>query len=126
MRIGTLARRAEAVKAGTQALDSGKTAVRPQALADQFSSMEPGEQIAYGKGVRSEVDRLLSTKENDLVAGKNVIKGDGDWNRDRLATIFGPTAADNVVNTVGQEGTFASPASGFTTGALIRVDGGRP
>jgi hypothetical protein len=103
-----LANRADAVKLGTSVLDSGKTAMTPENLAHQFGAMDPGEQIAVAKGTRGEIDRLLATKANDLVAGRNVIKGEGDWNRDRLTTVFGAQPTDSVINSIDREGQFAN------------------
>ncbi|NDB70416.1 MAG: hypothetical protein EB015_20900, partial [Methylocystaceae bacterium] len=99
----SLASRQEAVQRGTQALDSGKTAMTPERLNQEYATMEPGERAAFAKGTRGEIDRILDTRANDVVAGKNVIKGEGDWNRDRLATIFGQEPTDNVINSIDRE-----------------------
>lgn len=98
-----LAKRQEAVQRGTQALDSGKTAMTPERLNHEYNTMEPGERAAFAKGTRGEIDRILDTRANDVVAGKNVIKGEGDWNRDRLATIFGQEPTDSVINSIDRE-----------------------
>lgn len=103
-----LASRADAVQLGTSVLDSGKTAITPQNLQQQFDAMQPGEQIALAKGVRGEIDRNVDTKKNDLVALQNVIKGDGDWNRARLATVFGDEPTNALINTVDREAQFAN------------------
>lgn len=101
-----LARRADAVKLGTSLLDSGKTAITPENLAAQYQAMQPGERAALAKGLRGEIERQLDTKANDLVAGKNVIKGEGDWNRERLATVFGQEPTDRVIGLLDNEGKF--------------------
>ena len=103
-----LAKRAEAVQLGTSILDSGKTAITPQNLSQQFGAMQPGEQIALAKGARGEIDRVLDTRANDLVAGKNIIKGEGDWNRARLSTVFGAAPTNAVINTMDRESQFAN------------------
>ena len=103
-----LANRADAVNLGTSILDSGKTAITPQNLQQQFDAMDPGAQIALAKGTRGEIDRILDTRANDLVAGKNVVKGEGDWNRARLATVFGDGPTSAVINTMDREGQFAN------------------
>ncbi len=58
-----LARRGEAVEQGTQYLGSGKTTPPPERFAAEHAAREPGEQIAFGKGSRGEVDRLLGNKD---------------------------------------------------------------
>jgi hypothetical protein len=103
-----LAKRAEAVQTGTSLLDSGKTAMTPENLAGQYAGMQPGEQAAMAKGLRGEIGRLLATKQNDLVAGKNIIKGDTDWNQARMNIVFGEEPTSKVVNAVDREGRFAN------------------
>lgn len=103
-----LARQADAVKLGTALLDSGKTAMTPERLAQEWGAMSPGEQAAARAGTRGEIDRLLDTRANDLVAGKNVIKGEGDWNRARLGTIFGAEPTNQVIGAIDREGRFAN------------------
>lgn len=95
-----LANRQDAVKRGTQVLDSGKTAMTPERLNIEYAGMEPGERAAFAKGARGEIDRLIRNRANDIEAGKNIIKGEGDWNRDRLSTVFGQQAADDVINSI--------------------------
>jgi hypothetical protein len=63
-----LARRADAVKTGTQYLGEGKTTPSPSRFLDEFEQLEAGERIALGKGSRGEIDRKLGTKANDLQA----------------------------------------------------------
>ena len=101
-----LARRAEAVQTGTSVLDSGKTAMTPERLQSVYDAMAPGERAALAKGARGEIERQLDTKANDLVAGKNVIKGEGDWNRQRLETVFGEEPTDKVIGVLDSEAKF--------------------
>ncbi|WP_374309843.1 hypothetical protein [Methylocella sp.] len=101
-----LARRAEAVGEGTSLLDSGKTAMTPEALNLRYGAMEPGERAALAKGARGEIERLLDTRANDLVAGRNIIKGEGDWNRARLGTVFGLNRTGEVIDAVDREAKF--------------------
>lgn len=112
-----LASRVNAVKLGTSVLDSGKTALTPENLGRQLANMAPGERVALAKGTRGEIERLLDTKANDLVAGKNIIKGDGDWNRQRLGMVFGQDPADSVINSVGREAVFANTHNKVVEGA---------
>jgi hypothetical protein len=103
-----LAKRADAVETGTSLLDSGKTAMTPQRLDLTYGAMDPGEQAALAKGLRGEIGRVLDTKANDVVAGRNIIKGEGDWNRARLATVFGEEPTNQVIGAVDREGQFAN------------------
>lgn len=95
-----LARRGEAVDQGTQYLGSGKTTPSPERFAGDFAQREPGEQIAFSKGSRGEIDRQLGTKLNDLQALKQVLQGEGGWNTAKLATVHGADAAQRLVDSV--------------------------
>lgn len=102
-----LAKRAEAVESGTQLLDSGKTAITPNDFAADRANMEPGVAIAQNKGVRSEIDRLVGTKRNDLVALQNALQGDGGWNTQKLAIAFGEQPTNDLTSAVNREARFA-------------------
>jgi hypothetical protein len=95
-----LARRGEAVEAGTQYLGSGKTTPSPDRFATEFAQMEPGEQIAFAKGSRGNVDRVLGTKSNDLQALRSELQGEGGWNTAKIAAVHGRDAAERLVGSV--------------------------
>lgn len=105
-----LARRGEAVDQGTQYLGSGKTTPSPERFAGDFAHREPGEQIAFAKGSRGEIDRNLGVKANDLQALKGALQGEGGWNSAKIATVHGPDAAkaliDSVDRNIRYRGTF--------------------
>jgi hypothetical protein len=95
-----LARRGQAVDLGTQYLGSGKTTPSPSRFADEFGRLEPGEKIAFAKGSRGEIDRILGTKANDLQALRGELQGEGGWNTSKLATVHGQPAVDELVGSV--------------------------
>ena len=95
-----LARRGTAVDLGTQYLGPGKTTASPGRFADEFGRLEPGEQIAFAKGSRGEIDRKLGTKANDLQALRSELQGEGGWNTEKLATVHGQPAADELMGSV--------------------------
>jgi len=92
-----LAKRAEAVKSGTQYLGNGKTTPSPERFAADFDPLSQGEKIALAKGSRGEVERILGTKANDLQALRGELQGEGGWNTAKLATVHGQPAADELV-----------------------------
>jgi hypothetical protein len=102
-----LAKRAEAVESGTKVLDGGKSASRPADFDAERAVMAPGVAIAQNKGIRGEVDRLVGTKRNDLVALQNALQGEGGWNTAKLATAFGDDNANALVNSINRERTFS-------------------
>lgn len=114
-RYAELARQSEGLERGARILDSGRTAVRPSELADEFAqgALPQGAQVGPSavpvrmrQGLRAEIDREVGNRANDLEALKKVIKGDGDWNREKLSIVFGRDQADTIINSVDREAAF--------------------
>ncbi|NEU94821.1 hypothetical protein [Bradyrhizobium uaiense] len=95
-----LANRADAVEAGTQYLGSGKTTPSPERFAAEFDPLSPGEKIAFAKGSRGNIERVLGTKANDLEALRGELQGEGGWNTAKIATVHGQDAADELMQSV--------------------------
>lgn len=95
-----LARRADAVEAGTQYLGGGKTTASPERFAAEFQQMPVGEQIAFAKGSRGNIERALGTKANDLQALRLELQGEGGWNTAKIGTVHGDQAAQDLVDSV--------------------------
>jgi hypothetical protein len=95
-----LAKRGEAVNLGTQYLGSGKTTASPERFAAAFEPLAQGEKIAFAKGSRGEINRVLGTKANDLQALRGELQGEGGWNTDKLATVHGVPAANELIGSV--------------------------
>lgn len=119
-RHAELARQREAVTRGQQSLDSGRTAPRPQELAHdvQQGALPQGQQVGPSavplrlrEGARAEIERIIGTNANDRVALQRLIKGEGDWNRERLATLFGQDRADRLLSVLERESTFANTSN---------------
>lgn len=110
-----LARQSEGLQRGSQVLDGGKTAIRPQDLTVEVAEASLPQASMVGpsavplrmrQGVRAEVDRLVGTSANDLQSLKQAIKGEGDWNRAKLAQVFGEEEAGRVFGAVDREAAF--------------------
>jgi hypothetical protein len=95
-----LAKRGEAVEAGTQYLGSGKTTPSPDRFAAEFDPLSQGEKIAFAKGSRGNIERVLGTKANDLQALRGELQGEGGWNTAKIATVHGQEAADELAASV--------------------------
>lgn len=95
-----LAKRGEAVEAGTQYLGSGKTTPSPGRFAAEFDPLSQGEKIAFAKGSRGNIDRILGTKANDLQALRSELQGEGGWNTAKIATVHGQEAAAELAASV--------------------------
>lgn len=110
-----LARQKEAIQRGQQVLASGREAPRPIELADEVASgaLPQGEMIGpsavpmrLSQGARAEIERLVGTTANNRVKLRDLIKGEGSWNRERLATLFGQDKADDILRIVEREKQF--------------------
>jgi hypothetical protein len=95
-----LANRADAVKLGTKYLGNGETTASPERFAAAFEPLSQGEKIAFAKGSRGRIDRALGTQANDLQSLRGTLQGEGGWNTDKIATVHGVPAANDLVNTV--------------------------
>jgi hypothetical protein len=109
-----LANQRSALGRGQQALDSGRTAVRPEELqAEMVQSAVPERGVGpsavpfrLSQGGRAEIERIIGTTANNLTALKSALKGDGSWNRDRLASFFGEDKADRLLHILERERTY--------------------
>jgi hypothetical protein len=114
-RFQELARQSEGLKRGSSILDSGKEALRPAEMVDTVTAgVTPdgmfvgpsGEAFRMRQGTRAEIDRLVGTMSNDYLAVRKAVKGEGDWNRDKLAQLFGEERASKIVNSLDREAAF--------------------
>jgi len=125
-----LARQGEGLQRGSQVFDSGKTAIRPSDLAQEFpaAALPQGQQVGPSavpfrvqQGARAEVDRIVGQSANDPAALQRAMRGEGDWNRDKLRTVFGNENADKALGAIDRETTFYRTKnrieSGSDTGA---------
>lgn len=101
-----LKKESEALTRGSDILQSGREAIHPADLAAERRGMRLPEREAMRIGARAELDRLTGTKANDISALRQVVMSDGDWNRAKLAQIFGPREADRIFKSVDREAAF--------------------
>ncbi|WP_455918757.1 hypothetical protein [Ensifer canadensis] len=111
-----LARQRGAINRGQTVLDQGRTAPRPAELAREIEegALPQGRQIGPSavplrltQGARAEVDRILGSNANDIARLNKLVKSDGDWNRTRLAQLFGQKKADRLFSALDNELQFA-------------------
>lgn len=88
---------------GQTILDSGRTAIRPDELADFAATASPNVFDGLSQGARAEIDRLVGTNASDRAALNRIIKGEGSWNYERLATTFGQDKADDLLAILSRE-----------------------
>lgn len=125
-----LARQGEALGEGQRALDSGRTAPRPDELAGRLTEGAIPQGTAIGpsavpfrisQGARAEIDRIVGNNQNDIAAMNRLIKGEGDWNRAKLESIFGQNRAEQLLRVLGNEKTFADTRN-FATGNSLTAN----
>ncbi|MBZ9693943.1 hypothetical protein [Mesorhizobium sp. CO1-1-9] len=115
-----LARQKDAVQRGQTVLSSGREAPRPDELAAEVGqgALPQGLQVGPSavparlrEGARSEIERIVGTNANDRVALQRLIKGEGDWNRARLSTLFGQDKAKAIIDLLDREKLFADTSN---------------
>lgn len=118
-----LARQREALQRGQTVLSSGREAPRPSELVNEVQqgalpqNMQIGPSavpLRLSQGARAEVERIVGNNANDVVALNRLIKGEGDWNRSRLATLFGQEKADRLIKVLDNERVYADTANTVT------------
>lgn len=121
-----LSRQSAGLERGRMILGNGKTAIRPQELQDEFTAAAlpqgnmvgpSGVPLRVQQGTRAELDRIVGTSANDPAALQQMVKSEGDWNRDKLRTIFGQEPADNALNAIDRETTFYRTSNKITSGS---------
>lgn len=96
----------DAFERGQGLLGAGREAVRPGQLAQDTEGMSMLERFAQQLGLRAEVDRHLGTQLNDRVALRRDLMGEGDYNRARMATVFGEEPTQRLAGAVDREAAF--------------------
>ncbi|CAB5194793.1 hypothetical protein UFOVP167_27 [uncultured Caudovirales phage] len=109
----SLARQMEGIKTGYGALGGGESAIKPRQIQEAVSAAPetlaapgaayPGVRV----GTRARIENAVGTNPNDLVALRRTMGGEGDWNREKLETIFGKAAVDKMLGAINRETTFA-------------------
>lgn len=101
--IEELSRQSEGLRRGSQVFDTGKTAIRPQELAQEMAQGANPQGTMIGpsavpvrmrQSARADLDRIVGTNVNDLTALERKIATPQDWNYQKMETVFGqgPTA----------------------------------
>jgi hypothetical protein len=135
-RFAELARQREALERGQTVLDSGRSTPRPQELADELAQgVQPqGRMVGPSavplrlrEGARAEIERIVGTNANDRVALQRLIKGEGDWNPQKLASLWGADKARRVLQVLDAEKAFAETSDIVTRNSATasRVAGRR-
>jgi hypothetical protein len=123
-----LARQRSALDEGSRIFRTGPEAVRPADLATRLEGAADPKSLGIGpsaeplrlnQGARAEIDRVAGANANDVSALRNMVKGDGDWNRQKLGMVFGLPRANEALraldNETAMENTFRTVVGGSQT-----------
>ena len=111
----------EAFDRGQTLLNGGREAARPAQLAAETAAMSPEVAAAQRAGLRTEIDRLVGTRANDRTALQNAIQGEGDYNRARLATVFGEEPTAGLVGAVERERSFDAATNRIANNSMTEL-----
>ena len=111
--LGAQERAVQTDSPGSRIFDTSREGViRPSELADTLneSSLPKGvnvgpsaEPMRLRQAARAELDRIVGTKKNDLLALENVLANPQDYNSQKLATMFGQDRADQIAGVLRNE-----------------------
>jgi hypothetical protein len=121
--VEDLFKQKEALGVGqSKILRTGPEAMTPKGLQNFEASgghaagpISPGQADMLKAGTRADVERMVGTNANDVAALRKMVGGEGDWNRAKLAQIFGPDEADKVINAVDREVAFKDAVNKLAT-----------
>jgi hypothetical protein len=128
-----LARQRTALQQGRPILSNEASAIRPEELNEILAEGVQPQGLQVGpsavptrmrQAVRAEIDRAVGTKANDTTALRQIVRGEGDWNREKLGTLFGQENADRALAAIDRETVFGDTANRVTRGSDTAMGSG--
>lgn len=116
-----VARQGDALERGRAVLNDGKTAINPADLVEEMIGMSSGQQVRLSEGVRSEIDRIIGTAGNDRVKLRDIVRGEGSWNAEKLRTVLGDERTEQLLAIIEREATMAATENLATSGSRTQV-----
>jgi hypothetical protein len=123
-RFAELARQETAVDRGQEVMDTGRAnVVRPSELSAEIAKGAQPQGLQVGpsavpfrlrQGARAEIERIVGTNANDIARMNQLIKSEGDWNRDKLVSLFGKDKADRIFRVLDAEKAFQDTSRAVT------------
>lgn len=107
--FASLAGQGDALEEGAKVFTNGPQALRPADLQARLQApMNTGvgpsaEPLRMKQGARAELDRVVGTAANDVAKVRQLMAGEGDWNRDKLRLLFGRERADAALKALDAE-----------------------
>ncbi|WP_245441663.1 hypothetical protein [Rhizobium leguminosarum] len=126
-------RQREGLLQGQSVLADGPRAMHPVELQEKLvAGAEPqgtligpsAESARMRQGTLGDIYRAVGTEASDMNALRKFIRGNGDWNREKLGMMFGPENADASLNAIDREALFAKTKNGVTSAADTASEAG--
>lgn len=99
------------------ALEAGRTvfsrSVSPDELRQTLTTINQSERDAFRIGARSQIEEIMATARNDASAAARELADKG-WNREKLNLVVGQKAANDLVEALNLEKTYANTANKVT------------
>lgn len=105
---------------GRDSLKNGESAIHPVDFKNELNDLAGPSGTAIGpratpsiapqrvsEGMLSRIYQAIGVTANDRVALKQLLKGDGSWNREKMEAAFGPEKTDQFVKLLDNEATMA-------------------
>lgn len=95
--------RQRSVDYGFNALEGGKYAISPERMTRDLGKLD---KRFVGEGMKADIRTAMGTQANDLAALRKKVGGDLDFNREKIAQVFGQNKPDRLVKSIDREERF--------------------
>lgn len=116
--------RQRSVDYGFNALEGGKYAISPERMTRDLGKLD---KRFVGEGMKADIRAAMGTQANDLPALRKKVGGDLDFNREKLAQVFGHDKPDRLVKSIDREERFGQSYADVTRNSQTaqRLEGAR-
>lgn len=133
-RFADVANQQSAFDLGRESLKAGENPINPADLAAEIQRMSGPQGTAIGprtspsiapqrlaEGTLSKIYEIIGTKANDRVALKQILAGEGSWNREKLVMQFGEEKTKKLIALLDAEATLAQTEALAVGGSKTEV-----
>lgn len=133
-RYADVANQQNAFDLGRESLKAGENPLNPADLAAEIQRMSGPQGTAIGprtspsiapqrlaEGTLSKIYEIIGTKANDRVALKQILAGEGSWNREKLVMQFGEEKTKKLIDLLDAEATLAQTEALAVGGSKTEV-----
>lgn len=116
--------RQRSVDYGFNSLEGGKYAISPERMTRDLGKLD---KRFVGEGMKADIRTAMGTQANDLPALRKKVGGDLDFNREKIAQVFGRDKPDRLVKSIDREERFGQSYADITRNSQTaqRLEGSR-